>query len=213
MDRLQFERRLWDEGLTYVAGVDEAGRGCLFGDVVAAAVILPKGLELPGVDDSKKLSPARREELYALIMEKAVAVGVGRVDAGTIDRINIRQAARLAMKRAVEQLGVRPEHVLVDAETVDVVLPQTAVVRGDSLSQTVAAASIVAKVTRDRLCLEWDEAFPQYGIARHKGYGTKEHREAVSRYGPTPLHRKTFLAKWGAEDEGQMVLPILETGG
>jgi len=196
-----------------VAGVDEAGRGCLFGDVVAAAVVLPKGLVIPDVDDSKKLSAAKREELYAIVMEKAVAVGVGRVDAGTIDRINIRQAARLAMKRAIEQLGLCPEHVLIDAETIDVALPQTPVVRGDSLSQSIAAASIVAKVTRDRLCAEWDAAFPQYGIARHKGYGTKEHREAVLRFGPTPLHRMTFLSKWGVGDVVQMSLPILETGG
>lgn len=213
MDRLQFERRLWENGVTYVAGVDEAGRGCLFGDVVAAAVVLPKGLVIPDVDDSKKLSAAKREELYAIVMEKAVAVGVGRVDAGTIDRINIRQAVRLAMKRAIEQLGLCPEHVLIDAETIDVALPQTPVVRGDSLSQSIAAASIVAKVTRDRLCAEWDAAFPQYGIARHKGYGTKEHREAVLRFGPTPLHRMTFLSKWGVGDVVQMSLPILETGG
>lgn len=213
MDRLQFERRLWENGVTYVAGVDEAGRGCLFGDVVAAAVVLPRGLVIPDVDDSKKLSAAKREELYAVVVEKAVAVGVGRVDAGTIDRINIRQAVRLAMKRAIEQLGLCPEHVLIDAETIDVALPQTPIVRGDSLSQSIAAASIVAKVTRDRLCAEWDAAFPQYGIARHKGYGTKEHREAVLRFGPTPLHRMTFLSKWGVGDVVQMSLPILETGG
>jgi ribonuclease HII len=128
-------------------------------------------------------------------MRCAVSVGVGRVDCETIDRINIKQAARLAMKRAVEQLAVQPDHLLIDAESVDIHIPQTSIIKGDALSQSIAAASIVAKVTRDRLCREWDLLYPQYGIAVHKGYGTKLHREKIIEYGPSPMHRKSFLGK------------------
>ncbi|WP_248926394.1 ribonuclease HII [Paenibacillus hamazuiensis] len=192
---LEYERELWEKGRTHIAGVDEVGRGCLFGDVVAAAVILPQGLELEGVDDSKKLSKKQREELYDVIMEKALAVGVGIVDVPTIEKINIKQAARLAMKMAVERLAVEPDYLLVDAEKVDVPIRQLAVIHGDALSQSIAAASIIAKVTRDRLCLEWDLQYPEYGIAMHKGYATKLHRERIVEHGPSPMHRKTFLSK------------------
>ncbi len=192
-DRLAWERKLWDDGLTLVAGVDEVGRGCLFGDVVAAAVVLPAGLTIEGIDDSKRLSPKKREALYEEIVGSAVAWAVGRVDAATVDRINIRQAARMAMKLAVENLGVVPEHLLVDAETVPVDLPQTAIIKGDAKSQSIGAASIVAKVTRDRLCETWDKLYPGYGIASNKGYATREHREALLALGPTPLHRRSFL--------------------
>lgn len=192
---LDYERNLWGRGVTLVAGIDEVGRGCLFGDVVAAAVILPAGLEIEGINDSKKLSEKKRNELYEIIMEKALGVGVGRVDAGTIDQINIKQAARLAMKRSLEQLTetIAPEYLLIDAEKVDSPLPQLAVIHGDALSQSIAAASIVAKVTRDRLCLHWDLDYPEYGIASHKGYATKVHREAINQYGPSRLHRRSFL--------------------
>ncbi|GAB2701901.1 ribonuclease HII [Paenibacillus thermoaerophilus] len=200
-DRLEHERRLWAEGFVRIAGVDEVGRGCLFGDVVAAAVILPQGLELPEVDDSKKLTAAKREQLYDLIVREAVAYGIARVDAETIDRINIKQAARLAMKQAVEKLDVRPDYLLVDAERVDGGLPQTAIIHGDALSQSIAAASILAKVTRDRLCEQWDALCPEYGIAGHKGYATKAHREAILLYGPSPMHRRSFLGKLLAEQE------------
>ena len=190
---LTYEKKMWDDGYVAVAGVDEVGRGCLFGDVVAAAVILPVGLVLDGVDDSKKLSEKRREELYPEIMQKALAVGIGRVDATVIDRINIRQAARLAMRRAVGSLKVKPDCLLVDAETVEWDVPQIAIIHGDSLSQSIAAASIVAKITRDRLCVEWDAMYPEYGIAMHKGYATKYHRERLLQYGASPMHRKSFL--------------------
>ncbi|MCP3771705.1 ribonuclease HII [Paenibacillus sp. MZ04-78.2] len=190
---LEYEQELWGRGRTLVAGVDEVGRGCLFGDVVAAAVILPQGLVLEGVDDSKKLSEKKRETLYDVIQREALSIGIGVADVDTIERINIKQAARLAMKRAVEQLDPIPDSLLVDAEKVDVDVEQLAVIHGDALSQSIAAASIIAKVTRDRMCLQWDIEFPEYGIAIHKGYATKMHRERVAEYGPSPMHRKTFL--------------------
>lgn len=189
---LEYERELWAK-YNYIAGVDEVGRGCLFGDVVAAAVILPNGLVVEGIDDSKKLSEKKREELYEIVVAQALAFGVGRVDAATIDRINIKQAARRAMKQAVEMLAVAPEYLLVDAEKVDVGVRQLSVIHGDALSQSIAAASIVAKVTRDRLCREWDLDYPQYGIAVHKGYATKMHRESLLEHGPSPMHRRSFL--------------------
>lgn len=195
IDRLQFEKELWEQGCAAVAGVDEVGRGCLFGDVVAAAVILPVGFVLEGVNDSKQLSEKRRDRLYDEISKCAVAWGIGRVDAETIDRINIRQASRLAMKRAVDSLSVFPEWLLVDAESVDVPIRQTAIVKGDYLSQSIGAASIMAKVTRDRLCRDmWEALYPGYGIEGHKGYATAEHREAIVRLGPTPMHRRSFLS-------------------
>ncbi|MDG0793526.1 ribonuclease HII [Cohnella ginsengisoli] len=202
IDRLAYERTLWTEGATAIAGVDEVGRGCLFGDVVAAAVILPPGLLLEGIDDSKRLSEKKRDELYDLILANAVAWSVGRVDAGTIDKINIRQASRLAMKLAVEGLATKPDHLLIDAETVDLLLPQTKIIKGDLLSQSIGAASIVAKVTRDRLCEQiWDLNYAGYGIKDHKGYATKVHREALLALGPTPLHRRSFLTKYDAEQQ------------
>ncbi|MCI3919046.1 ribonuclease HII [Paenibacillus sp. TRM 82003] len=207
IDMLTYEKELWKQGYAAIAGVDEVGRGCLFGDVVAAAVILPKGCVIEGIDDSKKLTEKRREELYPTILESAVAYGVGRVDAETIDRINIRQASRLAMKLAVEALAASPDYLLVDAESVALSLPQTAVIHGDALSQSIGAASIVAKVTRDRLCVEWDALYPEYGLAGHKGYATKLHRERLLAFGPSPLHRRSFLGKLFAErNEEQMEL-------
>lgn len=191
---LQYEQELWEQGHTLIAGIDEAGRGCLLGDVVAAAVILPQGLELPEVNDSKKLSAKKRDELYELIMEQATAVAIGRVSAVEIDRINIKQASRLAMKKALEDLQIEPSYVLIDAEKIDTKLRQLAIIHGDAVSQSIAAASIIAKVTRDRLCLEWDRQYPEYGIALHKGYGTKVHRERIREYGACPLHRRSFLS-------------------
>lgn len=193
---LHLERAVWGEGYVRIAGVDEVGRGCLFGDVVAGAVILPPGIEIEGINDSKKLSEKKREQLYDVIAEKAVAWSVARVDAETVDQINIKQAARLAMKLAVESLSAAADYLLVDAEKVDLPLPQQAIIKGDATSQSIAAASIMAKVTRDRLCEgEWEERFPEYGIAIHKGYATKLHRERLLQYGPSELHRRTFLRK------------------
>lgn len=199
---LEFEQPLWEQCCPYIAGIDEVGRGCLFGDVVAAAVILPEGLVLEGINDSKKLSEKKREELYSVIIDHAVAWAVSRVDAATVDEINIKQAARLAMKQAVSQLCVQPNHLLVDAEKVDCDIPQLAIIKGDARSQSIAAASILAKVTRDRLCVkEWDALYPAYGIAIHKGYATRQHREKLLEYGPSPMHRQSFLGKLFVEQQ------------
>ncbi len=199
---LEYEQRLWAEGYSAIAGVDEVGRGCLFGDVVAAAVILPPHLELEGVNDSKKLSEKRREELYEVIIQNAVAWSAARVDSETIDRINIKQASRLAMKLSVQSLGAAADYLLVDAEKVDMPQPQLAIIKGDATSQSIAAASIIAKVTRDRLCTnEWEQLYPAYGIAIHKGYATKLHRERLLEYGPSPLHRRSFLGKIFVEQQ------------
>ena len=193
---LEYERSLWEEGYQAIAGVDEVGRGCLFGDVVAAAVILPPQLVIEGVNDSKKLSEKKRDQLYDIILEQCIAWSAARIDAKTIDRINIKQAARLAMKQAVETLAPAADYLLVDAEKVDVPMSQLSIIKGDATSQSIAAASIVAKVTRDRLCAtEWEQQYPAYGIAIHKGYGTKLHRERLEAHGPSPLHRRSFLGK------------------
>jgi ribonuclease HII len=199
---LEFEQSLWQEGYKSIAGVDEVGRGCLFGDVVAAAVILPQGLVLEGVDDSKKLSEKKRDQLYELILQECVAWSAARVNAKKIDEINIKQAARLAMKHAVEGLHTPPDYLLVDAEKVDLALPQLPLIKGDARSQSIAAASIVAKVTRDRLCAgEWEEQYPEYGLAVHKGYATKLHRERLLEHGPSKQHRRTFLGKLFPEEQ------------
>lgn len=198
---LDYEKELWTQGYSRIAGVDEVGRGCLFGDVVAAAVILPQGLVIEGVNDSKKLSEKRRDALFDIICEQAVSIGIGYADAETVDRINIKQAARLAMKRALDKLAAAPDYLLVDAEKVDAPLPQLAIIHGDALSQSIAAASIIAKVTRDRMCLHWDLDYPEYGIAIHKGYATKQHRTALEAHGPSPLHRRSFLGKILAQQQ------------
>jgi ribonuclease HII len=189
----EYERTARDQGALHVAGIDEVGRGCLFGDVVAAAVVLPIGMTFDGLNDSKKISEKTRNRLYDEIMQSALAVGVGIVDPKTIDRINIKQAARLAMKLAVEQLSVRPDHLLVDAETVDLPIRQTSIIKGDATSISIAAASVIAKVTRDRMCEQWEHEFPGYGLAVHKGYATKQHRAAILELGATPMHRRSFL--------------------
>lgn len=173
--------------------MDEVGRGPLFGPVVAAAVILPRGCHLPGLNDSKKLSEKKRNELDVEIRASAVAWAIAEVDAETIDRIDIRQASLLAMRRAVEQLALSPDHLLIDGrDTIDWECTQQAVIHGDATSVSIAAASVLAKVYRDRLLVEWDKEFPGYGLARHKGYGSPEHLAALARLGPTPLHRKSF---------------------
>ncbi|WP_438492118.1 ribonuclease HII [Paenibacillus sp. IHBB 3054] len=199
---LLYEKEGWEQSFCRIAGVDEVGRGCLFGDVVAAAVILPEGLIIEGVDDSKKLSAKKRGVLFELIMEQALAVGVGHVDSAVIDEINIKQASRLAMKKAVEGLSHTPDYMLIDAEKVDLPLPQRSIIKGDANSQSIAAASIVAKVTRDRLCEGlWEELYPDYGIKIHKGYATKLHREQIVALGPTPMHRRSFISRILAEQQ------------
>ncbi len=187
------EGRLADQGLSPVAGVDEVGRGCLAGPVVAAAVILPRNLEKEGITDSKALSPARRERLDGLIRQEAVAVSVAQVDAPEIDSINILQASLKAMKLAVDSLEVRPRSILVDGnQPIPHSIPQKTVIHGDSTSCSIAAASIVAKVFRDRLMTELADEFPQYNFQKHKGYATREHRQALKLHGPCPLHRRSF---------------------
>jgi ribonuclease HII len=202
IDMLSYEKEAWEQSYRRIAGVDEVGRGCLFGDVVAAAVILPEGLIIDGVNDSKKLTAKKRDALYEIIMEQALAVGVGYVDSNVIDEINIKQASRLAMKKAVESLEHTPDYMLIDAEKVDLPLPQRAIIKGDANSQSIAAASIIAKVTRDRLCEGlWEELYPDYGIAIHKGYATKLHREQITALGPTPMHRRSFIGRILAEQQ------------
>jgi ribonuclease HII len=181
------------QGARRIAGVDEVGRGPLFGPVVAAAVILAPGFRLAGLTDSKKLSEKRRLEFDPEIRLNAVAWSIAAVDAETIDRINIRQASLLAMRRAVEQLALSPDFLLIDGrDTIDWDCPQQAVVQGDATSFSIAAASVLAKVYRDKLLVEWDREYPGYGLAQHKGYGSPEHLAALARLGPTPLHRKSF---------------------
>lgn len=180
-------------GFCRIAGVDEVGRGCLFGPVVAAAVILPEKHGLRGLNDSKQLDLEEREALAPRIQERAIAWAVAEASVEEIERINILEASRLAMKRAVESLEPAADYLLVDAVAVNVAIEQRELIKGDARCQSIAAASIVAKVYRDRLMQEFDARYPGYGIARHKGYGTPEHREALEQLGPTPLHRRTFL--------------------
>lgn len=200
-DLWSFEQRAWDEGFTHVCGVDEAGRGPLAGPVCAAAVILPPNAEIDGLNDSKKLTAKRREALYDVILSQTVAYGIAMVDEKTIDEINILQATFLAMRQAVEQLSVTPELALVDGnrEPDFGSIPVKTIIKGDSLSANIAAASILAKVTRDRFMMEQDQIYPQYGFAVHKGYGTQAHYAALRTYGACPIHRKSFLKKFYAE--------------
>ncbi len=200
-DLWSFEQRAWDESFTHVCGVDEAGRGPLAGPVCAAAVILPPNAEIDGLNDSKKLTAKRREALYDVILSQAVAYGIAMVDEKTIDEINILQATFLAMRQAVEQLSVTPELALVDGnrEPDFGSIPVKTIIKGDSLSANIAAASILAKVTRDRFMMEQDQIYPQYGFAVHKGYGTQAHYAALRTYGACPIHRKSFLKKFYAE--------------
>lgn len=187
-----FERELRARGFRNVAGVDEVGRGALFGAVFAGAVVLSPDRPVRGLDDSKLLEPERREVLAERIRERAVAWAVAAVDAATIDNINIYQASRMAMRLAILRLGERPDFVLTDAVPIDVPMPQRALIKGDARCHAIAAASIVAKVYRDACMRVWDEVFPEYGLASHKGYSTPDHLRAIAEFGPTPLHRLSF---------------------
>lgn len=197
IDLWLYENEAFDAGIRLVCGVDEAGRGPLAGPVCAAAVMLPPGLEIPGLNDSKKLTDKKRRELYDIIIEQAVSYGIAFASEQEIDEINILQATFLAMERAMQKLSPQPELALIDGNrTKDFGLPVRTIVKGDSLSASIAAASILAKVTRDRLMEEYDAQYPQYGFAVHKGYGTKRHYETLREFGPSPIHRKTFLKKF-----------------
>tara|TARA_Y100000590_G_scaffold81865_1_gene91145 strand:- start:1 stop:609 length:609 start_codon:yes stop_codon:yes gene_type:complete len=193
MDLYEFETKASHQGFNNIAGIDEAGRGPLAGPVVAAAVILLSKINIPELNDSKKLSPKKREELFPKIQEMSVAYSVTVIDQGVIDEINILQATRLAMKKAVETLKITPGLLLIDGnQKIDSNLNQWAIVKGDSRSLTIAAASVLAKVTRDRIMDDYHKLYPQYGFDRHKGYGTKLHRNLIQEHGPCPIHRKTF---------------------
>lgn len=190
------EKELQNNGYKIICGCDEAGRGPLAGDVAAAACILPIGIEIKGLNDSKKLSEKKREELFKVIQENAVCCAVATCSVEEIERYNILECALLAMRRAVEKLDIPPEFILVDGNiNRGFSTPSKAIIGGDAKSPNIAAASILAKVTRDRMCYELDEKYPMYGFAKHKGYATKEHREAILKYGPCPEHRSLFLRK------------------
>jgi ribonuclease HII len=192
-DNLAFEKSARNSGFMLIAGIDEAGRGPLAGPVVAAAVILPCGHLIQGVDDSKKLSAASRERLFEIIRSEALAVGIGTITPAEIDRINILQATRRAMLQAVQQMLPQPDYLLIDGiSIIDSTIPQKTIKKGDALSHSIAAASIIAKVTRDRFMIEMDATYPGYGFAGHKGYGSTAHLTAIRRLGPSPIHRLTF---------------------
>ena len=194
----KIEAEFFDKGIKYIAGIDEAGRGPLAGPVVVASVIMPEDSMIEGVNDSKKISENKREKLYEIIIKEAITYSVGIVYQEEIDDINILQATKKALTMAVEHLEVKPNVILVDALTsIDTLgIPFESIIKGDAKCYSIAAASIIAKVTRDRIMREWDKVYPEYGFASHKGYGTAKHIAAIKEYGPCPLHRKTFLKNW-----------------
>ncbi|MBE6160706.1 MAG: ribonuclease HII [Firmicutes bacterium] len=192
VDLLKYEKKLYKDGIELIAGVDEVGRGPLVGPVVAAAVILPKKYKLEGLTDSKKLSEKKRDLFYEIIMKDAVSVGIGVISAKKIDEVNIYQASKLAMYEALNNLDVKPEHVLIDAMPLDLEMSSTSIIHGDALSLSIAAASVIAKVTRDKMMYELDEKYPMYGFAKHKGYPTKLHIENLKKYGVLENYRFTY---------------------
>lgn len=189
---LSYEKALYENGVEFIAGIDEVGRGPLAGPVVAAAVILPKGCKIRYLNDSKKIPKSKHEAIYQEVMERALEVGVGIKDAAVIDQVNIYEATKLAMLEALGQLSQEPEHLLIDAMKLDTPIPQTSIIKGDANSLSIAAASIVAKVTRDKMMADYDKEFSGYGFAKNAGYGTAEHLEGLNKLGITPIHRKTF---------------------
>lgn len=197
MDKLEYERQLINNGCKLICGADEVGRGPLAGPVVCAAVIMPLDDIIEGVDDSKSLSPKKREKLAALIREKAVAYAIFRVEPQVIDEINILEATRLCMKNAVESLKITPDFVLTDGNmNIDITVPQASIIKGDALSYSIGCASIIAKVFRDALMCEYAEQYPGYAFEKHKGYGTAAHIDAIKQYGLCAIHRRSFTGKW-----------------
>ena len=188
----EFETELYNKGINFIAGIDEVGRGPLVGPVVTAAVILPKDFYDERINDSKKITEKKRELLYDVIMENAISVGIGISSEDVIDEINILNATKRAMLEAVNNLSVKPEHLLIDAVKLNTDIPQTSIIKGDAKSESIAAASIIAKVTRDRMMVELDKIHPEYDFKHNKGYGTKKHIEAIRKYGIIKEHRKTF---------------------
>ncbi len=192
-DLYKYEKELWNKGIDYVAGIDEVGRGPLIGSVVTACVILPKDFYLKGLTDSKKLSEKKRDEYYDYIMKNALSVSIGMMDEKVIDDVNIYEATKLAMYQAINNSKLKPEHVLIDAMKLEKLeMPSTSIIKGDSKSISIAAASVIAKVTRDRMMIELDKKYPMYGFKNHKGYPTKKHIEAIEKYGLIDGYRKTF---------------------
>jgi len=190
----QIDKKFFDMGMQYVCGIDEAGRGPLAGPVVVASVMLPKDSMIEGVNDSKKISESKREKLYDVILQEAISYGIGIIYQEEIDEINILQATKKGLHEAVANMEIKPNVILVDALTgIDTLgIPYKSIIKGDAKSYSIGAASIIAKVTRDRIMREWDKVYPEYGFAGHKGYGTAKHIEAIKKYGLTPIHRKTF---------------------
>ena len=191
-DLYKYENELYEKGFHYIGGVDEVGRGPLIGSVVAACVILPSDFVLEGLTDSKKLSEKKRDEFYKVINEKAIAIGIGIVNEKVIDEVNIYEATKIAMKEAISNLKIKPDHVLIDAMPLDIDIPTTSIIKGDAKSITIAAASVIAKVTRDKMMYELDKIYPMYDLAHNKGYGTKKHIEAIKEYGICKYHRLGF---------------------
>ncbi len=187
-----YEKDLINKGIEYIAGVDEAGRGPLAGDLVVASVILPKNIKLEGVDDSKKLTDKKRRDVFEEIKKVAIAYSIVFISVEEVDKYNIYAATQIGMKRCIDELSIKPEYVLIDAMPLDLEIDNTSIIKGDSLSLSIAAASILAKVTRDDYMNEMDKKYPEYGFSSHKGYGTKKHLEALSLYGVTPIHRTTY---------------------
>ena len=194
VDLLKYEKELYKKGYKLIAGTDEVGRGPLVGPVVASAVILPINYHLDGLTDSKKLSEKKRNKYYDILMKDAVSIGIGVVSPEIIDEINILEASRLAMNKALDDLKVKPDYILSDAMKLDRDVPVLPIIHGDALSESIAAASVIAKVTRDRMMEEYDKKYPEYGFAKHKGYGTKMHMEKLKEIGPSVIHRKSFLS-------------------
>ena len=189
---LAYEKELYTQGIQLIAGVDEVGRGPLAGPVVAAAVILPKACKIPGLNDSKKIPKSKHKEIYEAVLQNAIAIGIGVKDNHVIDQVNIYEATKLAMMEAIGQLGPQPQHLLIDAMKLDLPIPQTSIIKGDANSLSIAAASIVAKVTRDQMMEEFDREYPGYDFAQNAGYGTAKHLAGLDKLGVTPIHRRSF---------------------
>ncbi|ANZ58166.1 ribonuclease HII [Fructilactobacillus lindneri] len=191
-ERFRYENTIWEKGVTYIAGVDEVGRGPLAGPVVSGAVIIPKDFDVITVNDSKKLSDQQRRDLIPLIKQEALSYNCAEISSQVIDEVNIYEATKIAMKQAIEGLSITPEHIIVDAMSIDIEIPQTKLIKGDSKSISVAAASIIAKVTRDDLMIKYSQKYSEYGFEKNDGYGTKQHLIALQKFGATPIHRKSF---------------------
>lgn len=201
IDNYKYERELKEKGIKLIAGVDEVGRGPLIGPVVAAAVILPDNFKLDGLTDSKKLSEKKREQYYEIIKKEAISIGIGVISEKRIDEINIYEATKEAMKQAIDNLTVKPEHILIDAMPLDLEIETTSIIKGDLLSITISAASVIAKVTRDHMLYDIDKEYPMYDLKNNKGYGTKKHIEAIKEYGITKYHRLSFKPVFDNKDK------------